>query len=266
MGVAQSGTESFTVTFKDYDGSVLKTEQVQNGGSATPPSNPSRSGYTFAGWDGSYTNVSANVTVTATYIKDTVQTYTVTFADYDGTTLKTQVVESGSSATPPADPERNGYTFTGWDRSYSNVTSNITVTATYSQNVTVTPVMTVSSVVAQPGGTVDVTITFTNNPGVNSATLAVEYGDGISLQGVTWGSSGSGTDNAYDHGTMLVWFKSDGDVTGDYTFATLTFAVDSNAPDGFVNITAYYDEDNITNFEEESIDFIINNGGITVQS
>gem|GEM_PF-5879374 len=61
---------SYTVTFKDWDGTVLSSEQVAEGGSATPPANPTREGYTFIGWSGNYTNVQQNETVTATYEKD----------------------------------------------------------------------------------------------------------------------------------------------------------------------------------------------------
>ncbi len=121
----------YTVTFKDWDGTVLKTQTVTYNGSATPPSNPSRTGYTFAGWSGSYTNVAANQTITATY---NINSYNVTFKDYDGTTLKTQVVNYGSAATPPADPSRTGYSFAGWSGTYTNVTSAQTVTATYNIN------------------------------------------------------------------------------------------------------------------------------------
>ena len=55
--------------------------------------------------------------------------YTVTFTDGNGKTLSTQTVEKGKSATPPVVPSRNGYTFKGWDKSYSNINGNLTINA-----------------------------------------------------------------------------------------------------------------------------------------
>ena len=60
----------YTVTFKDWDGTVLKTETVANGSSATPPSTPVRDGYKFTGWSTSYTHVTSNLVVTAQYVQD----------------------------------------------------------------------------------------------------------------------------------------------------------------------------------------------------
>lgn len=69
-----------------------------------------------------------------------VNTYTVIFKDYDGAELKSEQVSHGSAATPPDDPTRTGYTFTGWDTDLSNVTGNLTVTAQYRiSTYTVTP-------------------------------------------------------------------------------------------------------------------------------
>ena len=60
--------------------------------------------------------------------------YTVTFVDWDGKVLNTQNVEHGKAATAPVSPKREGYTFTGWDRDFSNVTEDMTVTAQYEED------------------------------------------------------------------------------------------------------------------------------------
>ena len=62
--------------------------------------------------------------------------YTVTFVDKDGNTLKTEEVLEGGSATAPNPPTVDGYEFTGWDKSFSSVTENITVKAQYKEVVT----------------------------------------------------------------------------------------------------------------------------------
>ncbi len=125
---AQYNQITHTVTFVDYDETMLKTETVAHGGSATAPSNPTRAGYTFTGWDVPFDNITADTTVTAQYSQIT---YTVTFVDYDETTLKTETVAHGGSATAPSDPTRAGYTFTGWDVPFDNITADTTVTAQY---------------------------------------------------------------------------------------------------------------------------------------
>ena len=69
-------------------------------------------------------------------VKYIINKYTVIFKDWNGTTLDTQSIEYGSSAIPPSNPIREGYTFDRWDTDYSSVKSNLTVTATYIKNTT----------------------------------------------------------------------------------------------------------------------------------
>jgi uncharacterized repeat protein (TIGR02543 family) len=121
-------TNTYTVTFVDYDGTVLGTDSVTYGSAASAPGDPSRTGYTFTGWDMPLDNITGDMTVSATY---RINTYTVTFVDYDGTVLGTDSVTYGGAASAPADPSRTGYTFTGWDMPLDNITGDMTVTATY---------------------------------------------------------------------------------------------------------------------------------------
>lgn len=59
-------------------------------------------------------------------------TYVVTFKDYDGSVIGSpQTVEVGKAAKAPADPQRKGYRFKGWDKSFSNIQSNLVVNALY---------------------------------------------------------------------------------------------------------------------------------------
>ena len=57
----------FTVTFADYDGTVIAEEKVAYGEAATAPANPVRPGYRFMGWDTAFNNVTKSITTTATY-------------------------------------------------------------------------------------------------------------------------------------------------------------------------------------------------------
>uniref|UniRef100_UPI0035DD894E InlB B-repeat-containing protein n=1 Tax=Wenzhouxiangella sp. EGI_FJ10305 TaxID=3243768 RepID=UPI0035DD894E len=125
---AEYEIDSYAVTFVDHDSTVLDTQTVEYGSDATAPTDPTREGYTFTGWDVPFDNVTEDLTITAEYEIDT---YTVTFVDHDGSQLKEEAVDHGTAATAPADPTRSGYSFTGWDVSFDNVTSDMTVTAQY---------------------------------------------------------------------------------------------------------------------------------------
>lgn len=126
------------------DGTTIKSYSVSEGGSVTsPPSNPSRDGYYFNGWDGSYSNVTSDITLYAQWTEEyvpepepTVTYYTVVFdldgGDRIGGGSRTQVVEAGEDADPPI-CEKEGYTFLGWDGSYTNVQDDLTITALWEE-------------------------------------------------------------------------------------------------------------------------------------
>lgn len=59
--------------------------------------------------------------------------YTVNFMDWKNQLIARRFVESGKAAIAPTAPTREGYTFIGWDKDFSNVTSDLTVTALYKE-------------------------------------------------------------------------------------------------------------------------------------
>lgn len=128
-------TTSVTCVVRFYDGSsLIKTEEVTMGGSASAPVLNERSGYTLT-WDKDYTNVQQNLDVHASWK----QNFTVTFKDaYSGQT--TEVTSYyGGTVTPPV-WTRTGYKL-GWDTTaYTYVTKNLTVNAVWLVSMTDTPI------------------------------------------------------------------------------------------------------------------------------
>lgn len=120
----------YTVKFVDYDNSIIEIQLIDHGADATQPADPTRKNHAFIGWNTTFTNIVSNVTVKAQYIRQ----YKVTFVDYDGTILATDVVNIGGTATPPSNPSRVGYIFTSWNQSYDNITSDMEIVAVYEIN------------------------------------------------------------------------------------------------------------------------------------
>ena len=119
----------YTVTFVDnLVGGTIAEVTVEEGAAAAAPAVPTHPGYHFTGWSEDFSAVTSDMTVYALYA---INTYTVTFLDWDGKVIDEQTVEHGSAAAAPADPEREGYNFIGWDADFSNVTGDMTVTAQY---------------------------------------------------------------------------------------------------------------------------------------
>ena len=108
---------SYTVNFDANGGTPVAAASVAGADPVGEPSDPTRSGYTFAGWyDGAdpwdfSTPVTGTLQLTAHW---DVATYRVTFAPDGGSTTADQLVAHGTPVTEPTDPTRSGYTFAGW--------------------------------------------------------------------------------------------------------------------------------------------------------
>lgn len=126
----------YRVTFRDdsqFGGSIITDHYYNAQENPVIPDAPQHTGYTHTGWTPQVEPVSSSVTYYATYQGGQPTEYTIRFLDYDGTVLKTQQCESGTTPTAPQTPLRPGYTFIGWSPSITAATKNQDYTATYRQ-------------------------------------------------------------------------------------------------------------------------------------
>ena len=135
-----SNTNSYTITWLNDDNTLIDTTEVDYGEMPTHV-NPTKAEdaqyvYTFAGWTPTINSVTGAATYKATYDK-TVKEYTITWKDYDGNTLRSDILKYGAEIVEPSTPTRAAtaeytYTFAGWDNIVaSTVTGDATYTATY---------------------------------------------------------------------------------------------------------------------------------------
>ncbi len=139
---------NYTVTFMaDPNGTIQGTaiQTVVEDSSATAVSAAPETGYHFVNWTGDITsldssltvnNVTSDMVITANFA---INTYTVTF-DLDGKGTSSdslvQTVNYGSGAIAPTVLANPGLSFRGWDKTFDNVTSDLTVTAQYNIDLT----------------------------------------------------------------------------------------------------------------------------------
>ena len=119
----------YVVEFVDWDGSMLAIQTVEYEAAAIAPPDPdTKPGWHFIEWDSDFLYITDDIIVGALY---EINTYTVSFMDWDGSLIDRQIVEHGSAALAPVNPIRDRYMFIGWDRDYSEVISDMTITAQY---------------------------------------------------------------------------------------------------------------------------------------
>ena len=138
--------EVYSVTLKNYDGTVLATENVSYGSipqySATPEK-PSDAQYTYAfskwvdeaGNDASLSNIDKNVTLTATFTS-TLRSYKIIFKNGEQVLKEDDVNYGTLPAAPTETPTKEAdaqytYTFKGWDKEIAEVTGEATYNAEF---------------------------------------------------------------------------------------------------------------------------------------
>ena len=125
---------SYTIAFDTDGGSKIDPITQDYGTTIKAPTAPTKTGYTFMGWNPALpaTMPAENITVTAQW---RINQYTITFDTDGGSAVDAQTVAYGEKAKTPADPTKTGYTFAGWElggNAYdfaAAVTGNMTLTA-----------------------------------------------------------------------------------------------------------------------------------------
>ena len=125
----------YTITFDTAGGSEVPSITQDYGTAITAPANPTKTGYTFAGWDKTIptTMPAENMTITARW---QVNQYTITFKPENGGQDIVIKQDYGTAITAPANPTKTGYTFAGWDKTIPSTmpAGDMAITARWTVN------------------------------------------------------------------------------------------------------------------------------------
>ena len=133
--IAQWRINQYTITFDTAGGSEVAPITQDYGTAINAPAAPTKTGYTFIGWDTAIpaTMPAHNMTITAQW---TINQYTITFDTAGGSEVAPITQNYGTTINAPAAPTKTGYTFIGWDSELPATmpAENVTVTAQWRIN------------------------------------------------------------------------------------------------------------------------------------
>ena len=142
--VLYGAIQKFSVTYTDGIGGTSFADEVTSDlrrGTPTPAftgGTPTRSGYTFTGWEPSVAaTVTGNAVYTAQWTKNSSSShhhstrYTLHYESNGGTSYKDESYSSGTTVTLDKAPVRESYTFTGWyaDKALTDKITNVKMTS-----------------------------------------------------------------------------------------------------------------------------------------
>ncbi len=180
----------YTVTFKNGE-TTLKTEMVKHGSAATPPNVYDTATKKFVRWDKDFSKVTSDLIVNA---KFETKKFTLTFINFDGTTVYTAEVEYGASIDSHFEKADNDVTETydeailaydGWYKADGTRIDELDLPKMPAQNLTLTLKLSLTaSAIGDFTVNTPADFTFTEN---NSAKFTVTPNEGATLhEGVTY--------------------------------------------------------------------------------
>ncbi len=149
--------------------------------------------------------------------------------------------------------------------SYGGKTTSFNVTVKESVVEDNSPAIRIESKSASKGETVTVNVSVENNPGFSAASVKFVY-DETRLELLDAKLSdefASGANVSYDNLPYLTFVKSS-DIDSDVTMLTLTFKILDDAPEGNANVSIEYFEGDISNEQEDNVNFKIIDGNISI--
>ena len=204
--VAGSGGIKYTVTWNNWNGDLLETDE--NVAAGTTPSydgeTPKKDAdveytYTFSGWTPEVVAVTGDATYTATF-ESAKRSYTITWKNDDGSVIDTTTVEYGETPVH-SDPVKDNHNFLGWSPAVTPVTGDAEYTATYSEAVK------------------EYTVTWMNGDEILK-TVTVTNGETPSYDGET-PTRAEDTENTYTFSGWIPTVDGEGNITYTATFTAV---------------------------------------------
>lgn len=179
----------YTVTFMDGEKVLKAYTNVQHGSAVTAPEVPEKDGKTFSKWDKDFSKVTSDLTINAVYDVDT---FTLTFINFDGTTVYTEEVEYGASIDSHFDKADKAATYdttildyVGWYKADGTEITKFDLPTMPAENVTLTlKLRLMDSAIGEFTVNTPADFTFTES---NTAEFSVMPNEGTTLYaGVTY--------------------------------------------------------------------------------
>lgn len=249
---AQWKINQYTVAFDSAGGTTVSPITQDYATAITPPEIPTREGYTFMGWTPSVpsTMPTANTTCVAQW---KINQYTISFDSAGGTSVSPVIQDYATAITPPENPTRTGYTFTGWSPSVpsSMPAENTTYTAQWQIN--------------------QYTVTFDANGGTGGKSGKQNFGSAIVSPTVTrewfnfmgWSPSVAATVPANDVTYTAQWHRYGAELT---TSQIAEKKLRELYPDDYANLTTVVLKNGITELPSGFFDGCNNVTSLTLPS
>lgn len=175
-GKTEETKTTYKITFDTDGGSEIETQTVEQGSLPQKPTDPTKEGYSFGGWEynGSeytFTNtVTSDITLKAKWEKAATR-YTVRFDSDGGSTVYSITVNEGEPITKPSNPTKEGYTFKTWNLNGAEHNFSTPVTS----NIELKAVWEVDTTISKPTENESHTVTFDSDGGSDVASQTVAH-------------------------------------------------------------------------------------------